>query len=59
MANEKFIREAHAKFVNKHPHSAQMYQTLCSCMAKFINGSKAPEVVVGYERGQYYEYINK
>lgn len=48
MANEKFIREAHAKFVNKHPHSAQ-----------FINESKAPEVVVGYERGKYYEHINK
>ena len=51
MANEKFIREAHAKFVNKHPHLAQMHQMLCSRMAKFINESKAPEVVVGYERG--------
>lgn len=58
MANKKKLQKAATKFCKENSVKHSFYSMLIKSMAEFITRSGAPEVIVGFENGRYYEHAN-
>lgn len=56
MANKKRLQSMSTKFRRENPRLHRSCEILIKYMSRFIKESGAPEVTVGYNGGDYYEY---